>query len=692
LSAPAIAAALTALLFVIQTWPWLIHMGNWGIAAPGDGMGGSALWQAMVHGHLNPFTPGRMSVFNAPFGLPVTWQVNIQQWPTAIVMYSLTWLSGGNGEFAFTVYVATGLILTAASMAWLAERLTKDRAVAVVIGVALTLAPFIELSQSGHPAFVHDWTIAATVGAIWVLYESPSPWRALGVGFLGFVAMSWSGYQLLFVAFSMVVVMAGFMLAALRGANRARHARDFSIVLGVMLGGVVAEYVAILILGHGANPANALRSFGREALIVFGARWYEYVIPDSESILFGADTRSFFAAHLHGSNPAEATLYLGLSVGVLVICGLIAAWRNQLRPGARLPFAICGILLFAAGVWASLPLGAGTGRLGIHLPTFAGIVGEITGNWRVFSRFVLVTLVGWFLMAAGGLAWLARGGVVRRGAVITVFAVAMAIDLYYPSANGPFQIGTLQITAAIRHLPPGAMAQYPLVRGELDDYTALFNQPTYGHPLLNGFDEQPQEALDSQLQNLSSESTIRYLRLLKIRYVLDVVQPLPGVASPGHPSPLLKPIVYGTYGPWMATVFEVPSQKEHVVIAAPNAGFSSPEQLGANSWQWMTNVEGKITVLSNCLSQCHGYLEFGLASLGPERGVTFRAQSGRLLASFKVSSVQTVKVPVTFRQTTNIIVRAVPGPMPVTRFAPGNHDSRSLSIEIANMHWVSADG
>ncbi len=689
-SAPALAAMLTAFIFVIQTWPWLIHMSHWGIAAPGDGLGGTALWQAMAHEHLNPFTPGRMSVFNAPFGLPITWQVNIQQWPTTAIMYFLTWISGDNGEFAFTVYVAMGLTLTAASMAWLAERLTKDRTVAVIIGIGLTLAPFIELSRSGHPAFVHDWTIAATVGAIWVLYERPSPWRAFAVGVLGFVAMSWSGYQLLFVAFSMVVVMGGFMLAALRTPTRSRNARDFSIVLGLMLGGVIAQYGAIFLLGHGANPASSLRNFGREALIIYGARWYEYLIPDSHSILFGADTRSFFASHLHGSNPAEATLYLGLSVGALVVCGLVAAWRGQLRSGSRLPFAVCGLLLFVAGVWASLPLGAGTGRLGVNLPTLAGFVGDITGNWRVFSRFVLVALVGWFLMAAGGLAWIARGRGIRRGAILVFAAAAIAIDLYYPGVNGPLDIGTLQIAASIRHLPPGAMAQYPLAPEAIDGYTPLFNQPLYGRALLNGFEEQPQSTLDSQLQDLSLASTARTLGLLKIRYVLDVAQPLPGVTLSTHVSRLLRPILSGMYGPWSAEVYEVPPQNSDAVVAELGAGFSSLERVGTNSWQWMTGDEGKITFLSNCSAQCRGHLDVELAALGPARNVTFRTQNGRQLAHLDLSSQRLVTIPVDPYHTKSITVRATPGPIPISRVEPGSSDPRSVSIQVINMRWVPA--
>jgi hypothetical protein len=693
-SAPVLAGSLSALIFIIQTWPWLLHIHNYGIAAPGDGMGGSALWQAMVHEHLDPFAPGRMMVFNAPSGLPVTWQINIQQWPTTIIMYFLTWISGGNGEFAFTVYVALGIILTSSSMAWLADRLTGDRVVAIIIGVSLTFAPFLEIAASGHPAFVHDWTIAATTGAIWVLYERPSPWRAAAVGAFGFLAMSWSGYQFLFVAFSMVVVMGGFMLAALRTPARVRHARDFAIVLGVMFGGVVAQYLAVLIIGHGANPAGTLRNFGSSALITFGARWYEYVIPDSRSILFGADTRAFFASHLHGSNPAEATLYIGLSLGALVICGIVAAWRGRLKPGARLPFVVCGALLFGAGVWASLPVDVGTGHLGlgIKLPTLAGFVSDFTGNWRVFSRFVVVALVGWLLMAAGGLAWIARGSGIRRIVILTVAAAIITVDLYIPGEVKSFSIGAPQIAAAIHRLPPGSMAQYPLVRGEIDGYAPLFNQPYYGRPVLNGFDEQPEEALDSQLQNLSQASTVQDLALLKIRYVLDIDEPLAGTVPPGPASPLMRPIASGMYGPWKATVFEVSPQKGDVAIATPGVGFSAPERLGSNSWQWMTAVEGKIDILSHCSGSCRGHIEFELAAFGPSRTVIFRAQGGRLLMHININKKQPVSIPVDASQTTSITLRATPGPIPIARLVPGSTDPRSVSIQVINIRWVAAAG
>jgi hypothetical protein len=694
-SAPVIAGGLSAVIFIIQTWPWMLHMGAYGIAAPGDGTSGSALWEAMVREHLNPFAPGLITAFNAPYGLPVTWQVYIQQWPTTIIMYSLTWLSGGNGEFAYTIYVAIGFILTSASMAWLAERLTKDRAVAVITGVGLTLLPFIQIASTGHPAFVHVWAMVAPTAALWILYDRPSPWTALAVGFLGFIAMSWSGYHLLFVGVSMTAVMAGFLLAALRTSTWARHARDFSIVLGVMLAGVVAQYLLILLIGHGSNPASSLRNFPSVALIIYGARWYEYVLPDSQSILFGNDTRSFFASHLHGSNPSEATLYIGLSVGVLAICGCVAIWRGKLDASARVPFLVCGLLLFAAGAWASLPLDVGNGQLGlgVRLPTLAGLVGGVTGNWRVFSRFMLVAAIGWFFMAAGGLTWISQGGKARRAVILAVAAGAITIDLYVPNMVVSFRLNEIkpQISAAIHRLPSGILAQYPLVRGELDGYAPIYNQSQYGHPLINGFDEQPQEAFAGQLQDLSQEGTVRGLQLLHVRYVLDVNQPIKGLAPSGRVSPLLKPVIAGMYGPYQATVLEVPSAGRGVATAIPSSGFSPPEQHGTEYWQWLTKTEGKIEILTNCAVICHGQLEFDLATFGPTRDVTVRTQQGRLLAQARVSTPKSLKIPLDLSQTTSVTVRATPGPIAISHLEPKNSDPRSVSIQMRDVRWVATD-
>jgi hypothetical protein len=690
--AAAIAGLLSLVVFVIQTWPLLMHPGGYGIGAPGDGMGGSAIWQALVHEHLNPFAPGRIAAFNAPAGLPVTWQINIQQWPSTLIFYALTWLSGGNGEFAFTVYVALGMFLTAASMAWLAERLTHDRAVAVIVGLAVTIVPFVQIAAKGHPAFVHNWVIAATVGAVWALYDRPSPRRAALVGLLGFVAMSWSGYQLLFVVFAMAVTMAGFLLASLRKPVRNALVRDYAIVVGVMLAGGVAQYVAILALGHGGSPTGALRTFPRSALTTFGARWYEYLLPDSNSILFGADTRSFFATHLHGSNPSEATLYLGVSAGLLVLCGVVAAARGRLGPRARVPFFVCGALLCAAGLWASLPLYAGTGNLGlgIRLPTLAGTLGELTTNWRVFSRFLLVAMVGWFLMAAGGLAWLARGGLLRRGAVLILAAGVLAVDLYIPGELASFRLGSPQITAAIRRLPAGAIAQYPLVRGELDGYAALYNQPFYRRPVLNGFDEQPQEPLDAELHDLAQPHTVLNLSLLRVRYVLDIGEQLPGAAASGPPSPLLRKVAAGMYGPWPASVLEVPATLGSLAEAIPSAGFTPVEATGTTSWQWLAARQGSIQLVSHCATKCRGELRFLLATLGPEEHVTISDQAGRVLHRLTVTAPEAVSLPIDLSRTSALAMRADPGPIPVARVKKGSNDPRSLAVQLLNLRWVAA--
>lgn len=686
-SAPVLAGTVAGLFFIVQTWPWLVHLGTYGIAVPGDGLGGTSLWQAMVHEHLNPFAPGRIAAFNAPTGMPVTWQVDIQQWPTTLIMYSLTWATGGNGEFAYTAYVAAGVVLTAAAMAWLAQRLTKDRWASIVMGAALPLLPFMELARTGHPAFVHDWTIAATAGAIWALYERPSWKRAVAVGTLVFIAMSWSGYHLLFVVFTATLLMAGFFIEGWRTSRRWLHARDFMVVSGAMVFGIAIQYLSILFIGGGADPATKLRSFANNALTIFGARWYEYVIPDSRSIIFGGQTRAFFTSHLHGSNPSEATLYIGLSVGLLVICGLVAFWRGTLSRGALAPFLVCGALLFVGGTWASLPLGLGDHLLHIQVPTLAGLTSHISTNWRVFSRFVVVAAVGWFLLGAVGLSWLAGSGV-RRVVVIAAAAAAIALDLYVPKASTSLEVKPPQIAGAIHRLPPGAMAEYPLVRGEVDGYGPLFNEQWYGRPVMNGFDDQPQEATDDQLVDLSQASTVESLALLKIRYVLRVDRPLAGVPS-GTVSHLLHPLFSGTYGPWPATVFEVPAPVKDVVVVTGGRGFSSPEHYGSSSWQWLTSESGLISLVARCIDHCMGTLEMGIAAFGSPRHVTLRANDGKRMAEFVVGTPRVVKLPLELRgRATSVQITARPGPLPVASVIRGSPDPRSLSIQIINARWI----
>jgi hypothetical protein len=308
----------------------------------------------------------------------------------------------------------------------------------------------------------------------------------------------------------------------------------------------------------------------------------------------------------------------------------------------------------------------------------------------VFSRFVLVALVGWFLMAAGGLAWIARGHGVRRAVILLVAGAVIAVDLYVPGEIKSFRLNAPQVAAAIHRLPSGAMAQYPLVRGEIDGYAPLFNQPYYGHDVLNGFDDQPQEGFDAQLYDLSQPTTVEGLALLKIRYVLDIDQVLTGAMPSGPASPLLRPVASGMYGPWPATVLEVPSSTSHQDFAAvvAGAGFAAPERLGVNTWQWLTAKAGTITLLSQCARACRGHLEFSLAPLGPKRLVTFTAQNGVQLARIEARSLVPVNIPLDLTRTKSITVRVTPGPLPISRVEPGNPDPRSVSVQLFNARWA----
>lgn len=691
-----LAAGLIALITLVwQTWPTYSDPADYAMSGPGDAWGGTAVIQATVEEGLNPFAPGVISAFNAPDGFPIGWQVNLQQWPSSVLQFGVTWLTG-DGEIAYNLYVLIGVVLSAMTMAWLLLRLTGDRAVALLFGVAITLLPMMIFKRGGHPTLIHLWPMILMAITVHAVYVQPTVKRALLAGIVAFVALSWSGYHLLLAGVTLVALLVGFGVASLRGPERGRRFRAFGIVVGVPILGLGALGVLLSVIGQGADPTSEVRANPKEALYAYGARWYEYVVPTSRSLLFGDETGPWLTERIHGSNGIETPLYLGVSVILLGIVGIILTLRDRERPH-RAALLTCGALVAFAGLWVSLPPTVTV--FGQSVPTPSDFIFQVFTTWRVYSRLAAVVAVGLFVLAAVGLSALAgRRPGIRRYAVLAVAATVIVGDLW-TRAEPVTAIVPPQVATVVRDLPPGTIAQYPLGRGENDGYGVLYNQQYYGdHPVVNGFDDQDEEPRAASLANLADPRTPERLAALGVRYALVVRRPLMGSESEPLPERLprgFRRIATGMQGPWPAEIYEV-VRRPGTVEAFPGVGFIAPDGIPPNVGQWMAD-EATLDVWGVCRVRCRGALTFDALSLGAPRTVEI-LEGKRRVARFKVGERRPVRVPLAVRNgNTPLTVRVTPGARPVNEVIIGSGDTRPLSVRFENLDWRpagrrSADG
>ena len=128
----------------------------------------------------------------------------------------------------------------------------------------------------------------------------------------------------------------------------------------VLLGGALAVLVPSGLLGlaavvSGTNAGAGLQRVPAD-LSYLGLRPIELVVPPAASLLFGGSLQSFWARHMHGSNPTEISGYLGLLTLALAIYWLVvASRRRQALSGGQLAATSGLVAAFVAAFLFALP-------------------------------------------------------------------------------------------------------------------------------------------------------------------------------------------------------------------------------------------------------------------------------------------------------------------------------------------------
>lgn len=667
-----------------MTWPLLQAPGDMVLGGIGDQTGGIAYLREQIQEGAFPFFPGTLEDFNAPEGRSIDWGVNLSSWPWILPTWIIGVIGGPVAGYALVNWL--GLVLSGVTMQVLATRLTRSTAAGIVAGFAFAFYPYAITKDATHPVFAHGWPLALLAWRQLELYESPTRRNIVLAALAGVLAVAFTSYYVLIggVLLAMCAVLA--LAAAFRRGRSAAlrvQARAQAVVVGATM--LYLAGVAALTLGGGGG---SLRSNDVSFLTTYSARLHEYFVPFGRNVVFGDDTTGWLQKHQHGSNFSETTLYLGVVVLVLALVGL--AFAALRRTPGRLRWACLAALAIAIGgvVWSAPPEVA-VGPL--TLPSPSRFVSEVTTTWRVYSRFVVLVMLGVALMAAVGVAGLVRG---RRPAIAGLIAAialgAVATDFWW--RPGALRIEEPAVYEILRERPGGIVAQYPLLPAGFGDSSDVFWQDAHDHPVLNGYGENSYEdRRASTLYSLVRPATARGLASLGVRYVvLPIDDPVYlSTAFPGLPGKGFRLVGSGAYGLVKANVYEVTARPELGYVYMRTGG-GDEEGDPADPFQWLVAQDAVLAIdAPKCATPCRGKLRMQISSFARDRKVTLTLSDGETLwtGTVGLEPIDLV-LPIELSGRVEVTVHTDPGPVFIPEVEPANPDQRTISLRLARLHFT----
>jgi hypothetical protein len=328
--------------------------------------------------------------------------------------------------------------------------------------------------------------------------------------------------------------------------------------------------------------------------------------------------------------------------------------------------------------------------LGMTFPTTTKLLFEITSTWRVFSRLVVVVMLGLVLLASMGVLWLVRGRArLPQAAIVALVLAVVVADLWArPPDGGTNRIVVPPTYERLAALPDGIAAEYPLLPAESSSYGDVFYQGWHDKPILNGYRVGPDENRALRLTELDDPATARGLEALGVRYVLlrrDLEAA--GLPDPGRPGREYRFVTEDDY----IALYEL-RQPGPQVLATPADGFGPPEVGPRQRSHWLVEPEGTIALRGTC-APCEGTVRLRIGSFERPRIVAISGPDGRPLARVRapVNATRAVAVHVRFDRKAELRIETSPGPEPISR-ATGSADPRSVSIHVGAFTWQFEQG
>jgi hypothetical protein len=468
-------------LAVVVTYPVILHFGDDIYGFPGDATGGvTQYWwwgYAITHGG---------SIFdNTLEGVPLGSEWS--QIPFVVLpLIIFTPLSVAIGPIAgYNLLILSSFPLTAWATFLLVRRLGFDALASAFAGLAFVFSPYHIEKAMGHGNQTHMELIVLT---LYFLVRWRQTGRLRDAAFAGVMAglQLWMDYSLSYVL--VFALLSFFVVSALIPENGKWSPRWLwrHVPAGALMTLVAALFGPLTLLAaHRPGPgslAGALgavhRSIGE--LEIYSARINEYIEPWHDNPLVPAFVKSWEDARLHGSSWIENSLFLGYTVIVLALVGLVLYRR-------RFPTTL-GVAIVLVGAILSEPPMAHV--LGVRFNTPSYYLYDFITFFRVYARFAIVVMLGAAILAAAGFAALqARLGGGRRQLLLVLPFLLLAIEFN----NIPPTHVTAILPAPAEYTwlaqqPQGILMEYPAnsgsvpIRQEVEIRQYMLYQMVHLHP------------------------------------------------------------------------------------------------------------------------------------------------------------------------------------------------------------------
>ncbi len=456
---------------------------------------------------------------------------------SVLTLKLLTRLTGET--VAYNVFLIGSYLFAAVCMFVLAKYLTKSRGAAAVAGIAFGICPYMLLQGKEHIGLL-------TVG--WIplfFYFLIRWWREKGlvpalccVGAFTLTALFNFHYGLICgvmaVAFLLVMWLTGKPWSKLRAAGNL-------VAVGLIAAGIIG--LAVFYFARRGSAG------GLQALYLYSARPWDYILPHADAAAFGWISRGYILSHLHGGFLSESSLFLGYVPLGLAAFGTYTLARNRRircpeggsgcvddggdgpareRAGWSGDFRVACSLGFTAAVCFLFSMPPTFGVLGLKLYMPSYLLHFVVPEVRAYARFGIGVMFCVAVVASYGAAALLRKSGGKRARLFVVAVTCLVIVVEYSIVPPFYSLDTGSVKDYyrwLRNAKEGSIAAvYPFFYADdFGNYRYLLDQRHHRKPLVNnGEPESEADNIRQTALSLYEESTPGILKRLGVKYVLAI--------------------------------------------------------------------------------------------------------------------------------------------------------------------------
>jgi hypothetical protein len=408
-------------------------------------------------------------------------------------------------------------------------------------------------------------------------------------------------------------------------------------------------------------------TFPREALAPHSARWWSYLVPPVDHVLWGEWSRRLWQAHGFGPGLVEQQVFIGGGVLGLTVVALLA-WTRRQRDALLAP--VPHLIVIAASAFL-FSLSPDHQVFGMQIPGPSALLYAMAPMFRAYARFAVVVVLMAAILAGIGATWAWQ----RGPRAVSMLALAFATLVVFEYAPVPWRWRDVLPTSGHRWLAAQGGVPHALdcsTWGPAEIATAS----------LAGYSIEYATAasIDCAESDVAAQLRARGVTHMIVR--ADQPEFLPLAARP-------RPALPAAYLADDAAVFRVEPEGTATFVAGLRAAYPR-EFSGADTWRWSAD-EIELTVVNTSGQACLRGIDLGLSSFGGTRHVNVS------LDGVPVTSLTVGPTPTAHRLgpmllppgRSEIRLRSVEPPI-VADLLLSNGDPRALALAVREWTWVPA--